>query len=280
MSQIGVSVAQDSITASPFSGGDDTEQVTLSGNLDAASIVSPGVDATSFASLSSSAQFSTSVDIHDSQQHSHTLSLFFFHLGTNNWSVRGYADGGEIIGGTAGSPQQLIAMTLSFTTGGASYPVFISAASGPIAWANGATGGPVIFAFSPVTQFYSRSRMMSFLLPEPTPTPTPTPSPTPSDCQALSSCLSAGIDTVMNTCQASATSCTQHSDAYVLTAAEIADRAISSQHCELHHSRAACRRCFAKARKLLGGGRNQALLQDVTVQAQMVVLDSMAATCK
>lgn len=67
--------------------------------------------------------FSTSVTVYDSLGNSHRVDVFFQKTGDNTWDYEAYCDGGDLVGGTAGSPTLISAGGgadgLQFTSDGA-----------------------------------------------------------------------------------------------------------------------------------------------------------------
>lgn len=267
------------IVADPISGGNYTNQMTLTGNLNADSPISTGIDATTFAALQQSAQFTTSVEISDSLSARHTVQLCFFHTGTNAWTARGYLDGGELAGQAAGQPVQLFTQPLAYAVSGATVPVAPAVTTGALHWANGARGDAIVILFNPVTQFYSRSRMLSFVTPELAPLPTPTPTPSTGDCAALRACLSTSIDAAMNSCQQTANACAQSSDSLVITPEALAQRAIDGAHCA-GRTKSACRRCYQHAAKLAARGKDAELFHGLLAQAIALIQAAGQTACR
>lgn len=142
----------------------ETENVVITGNVDAASAttaVPPGTP--TFSELSNAATFTTFVDMFDSLGAQHTATVFFFHTGAGTWTANAYVDGGEVTGGTAGSPFLVGSTTaLNFGANGERTPPvpaidFTATAD----WINGAEDAAVNFSFNPFTQFASNSNINS-----------------------------------------------------------------------------------------------------------------------
>jgi flagellar hook protein FlgE len=65
-----------------------------------------------------SSNFSTGVEVYDSQGNKHLLSLFFNKVADRTWDIRGLADGAEIIGGKPGELSEVLTGKLIFTVDG------------------------------------------------------------------------------------------------------------------------------------------------------------------
>ncbi|MCC6221237.1 MAG: hypothetical protein IT291_08370 [Deltaproteobacteria bacterium] len=104
----------------PISHARETRRIDISGTLDSSSSFSypPSSSGLSFSVLSSAAQFETSVGIIDSIGSYHNIRFYFFHTAANHWEVETYVDGGEVIGGSAGSPVRVSALSLEFNLNG------------------------------------------------------------------------------------------------------------------------------------------------------------------
>jgi flagellar hook protein FlgE len=63
--------------------------------------------------------FSTSVTVYDSLGNSHEVTAYFRKSADNSWEWHAMVDGGELNGGTAGTPQEIGTGTLTFTSSGA-----------------------------------------------------------------------------------------------------------------------------------------------------------------
>lgn len=80
----------------------DTGNVSIAGNVDAREPVAgtiPTVNATStttYADLSAVAAYSTSLDVFDTQGGSHTVTMFFFKQGTNDYIARAYVNSDDV----------------------------------------------------------------------------------------------------------------------------------------------------------------------------------------
>lgn len=63
--------------------------------------------------------FSTGMTVYDSLGESHEVTVYFAKNASNSWEWHAMADGGDITGGTAGTPFEGASGTLTFTTDGA-----------------------------------------------------------------------------------------------------------------------------------------------------------------
>ncbi len=67
----------------------------------------------------STSNFSTGVTVYDSLGNARQTTLYFRKTGSNSWEWHAMVDGGELTGGTAGTPTEGASGTLTFTTDGA-----------------------------------------------------------------------------------------------------------------------------------------------------------------
>lgn len=172
------SISQDSV---------DTANIDISGNLDARSTIltngaadipavsvagAAATSTTTYADLSSIAEFSTSIDVFDTQGGTHTITVFFFHTDTNEYTARSYVNSEDVdaTGTATGLPRLLTNgttgdITLSFTADGTRDP-----APGPlesdltlnVPWNNGSDNTQTVdLTLSPFTQFSSSSSTLS-----------------------------------------------------------------------------------------------------------------------
>lgn len=139
-----------------------TSQLSVSGNLDAASGLTSVPTTVTFANLANSSSYQYSITVFDSLGASHDVTAYFFHTAANTWQVNLYADGGDITAGTPGSPSILGSINFSFTSSGA-----LNTASTPgtvtltPAWSNGSSTGSIAVDFSNFTQFASANTIDS-----------------------------------------------------------------------------------------------------------------------
>lgn len=94
-----------------------TSTMTIHANLDArpASPATPAWDPTS---PDTTSDFSSPTRIVDSLGHSHDATIYFHNDGAGSWSWHAMVDGGELTGGTAGTPTEGASGTLTFGTDG------------------------------------------------------------------------------------------------------------------------------------------------------------------
>ncbi len=93
-----------------------TTTVDMAANLDSNSVTPAAFDPLN---ASTTSNFSTTVNVYDSLGNSHETTVFFRNTGANAWDWHALVDGGEIAGGTAGTPTQIENGSLTFTTAGA-----------------------------------------------------------------------------------------------------------------------------------------------------------------
>ncbi|HEY4243336.1 MAG TPA: flagellar hook protein FlgE [Kofleriaceae bacterium] len=93
-----------------------TTSAKLSVNLDSGSAVSPAWDP---ANPSGTSAYSTSETVYDSLGAAHHVDVYFNNAGGGNWTYHAMVDGGELTGGTAGTPTEIASGTLTFNANGA-----------------------------------------------------------------------------------------------------------------------------------------------------------------
>lgn len=184
-------VSQDSVA---------TENITITGNLDASSSTitgaqltaldaatrvagnaPPTTEATTYANINALAEFSTIVPVFDSLGQSHNVTVFFFHTGLNAWDARAYVNSEDVdpSGTRTGYPRLLANasgsgdINLNFNGDGTrsnapasgAYDLTIiapqNATFAGIDWANGADSSTVHLTLSPFTQFSASSNILS-----------------------------------------------------------------------------------------------------------------------
>ena len=159
-----------------------TTEVAISGNVDASAstialgaipaVTAPGVSpesTTTYADLNAVAEFSTVVDVFDSLGGAHTVTVFFFHTASNQYTARAYVNSDEVDDPTAGTdaglPRQIGTINMTFDADGSrnNAPALGAADfSSVIPWNNGSDGtASVDFAFTPFTQFAAASNILS-----------------------------------------------------------------------------------------------------------------------
>lgn len=136
-----------------------TARVIVSGNLDpSAEVRGLPMDTSSFSSLGSNSSFSVFVDLRDSKQAVHSVTIYFYHTALNEWTARAYVDAAEL-GGMSGLPALLGERELTFSGNGTRAGVVpASDISASPAWSNGADVLDISFSFVPLTQLRSSNR--------------------------------------------------------------------------------------------------------------------------
>jgi flagellar hook protein FlgE len=93
-----------------------TANVTMAANLDANAPVPPPWDP---ADPSGTSSFSSTVTVYDSVGNPHRADVYFRNNGGGAWEWHAMVDGGELTGGTPGTPTEIADGNLTFTTDGA-----------------------------------------------------------------------------------------------------------------------------------------------------------------
>jgi flagellar hook protein FlgE len=94
-----------------------TSKVTIVGNLDATAKTPPAFDP---ANAGTTSNFSTTVTVYDSLGKSHALNVYFSRgAAPGQWDYNATVDGGDISGGTAGTPTLVGSGSLTYNTTGA-----------------------------------------------------------------------------------------------------------------------------------------------------------------
>lgn len=96
--------------------GRATTEIDLGQNLDAEATTPPAWDP---ADPDGTSNFSRSVVAFDSLGNRHDITVYFRRSGPNAWEWHAMVDGGELAGGTPGTPTEGASGTLTFTTDGA-----------------------------------------------------------------------------------------------------------------------------------------------------------------
>jgi flagellar hook protein FlgE len=91
------------------------------------------------------ANYSTSTTVYDSLGNAHRADVYFRASGGGNWEWHAMVDGGELAGGTAGTPTEIASGTLSFTTSGAMQAQ--TTASSSASFAGAAPNQVIAFSF-------------------------------------------------------------------------------------------------------------------------------------
>lgn len=92
-----------------------TSEIKLDLNLDSRADVTKTFD---IKDPHASSQFSTGVEMYDSQGNKHLLTLFFNKTADRQWEVRGCADGKDVVGGVPGKYSEVYTAKLGFTVDG------------------------------------------------------------------------------------------------------------------------------------------------------------------
>ncbi len=158
-----------------------TTSVTIAGNvnasaniIDAGIIPDPGVavpPTVTYANINQYAEYSTVVDAFDSLGDRHSVSIFFFHTGVNEYTVRAYTNNEDVdpiptppAVGKTGYPRLVGESTITFGGDGRRNPFPVSGIpdfTANIAWSNGADPSTIGVTFLPLTQFSSQSNILS-----------------------------------------------------------------------------------------------------------------------
>jgi flagellar hook protein FlgE len=93
-----------------------TANMSVALNLDADSVTPAAFDPANAAATSN---FTTSATVYDSLGNPHRVDMYFRNAGGGNWEWHALADGGELTGGTAGTPVEIGTGTMTFDTNGA-----------------------------------------------------------------------------------------------------------------------------------------------------------------
>lgn len=159
----------------------ESTKVSIAGNVDAsaavvdvATIPDPGVaipPTVTYADLNQVAEYSTVVDTFDSLGARHTTTFFFFHTGVNEYTVRGYVNNEDVDAtpvppatGSKGYPRFIGESVITFGGDGQRNPLPAAGTvdfTANIAWSNGAEASEIDFTFMPLTQFSSKSNILS-----------------------------------------------------------------------------------------------------------------------
>jgi flagellar hook protein FlgE len=159
----------------------ETTKVTIAGNVNAsatlipaASIPDPGTavpPTITYSALKQFAEYSTVVDTFDSLGERHSVTLFFYHTGVNEYQVRGYVNNEDVdptpvppAVGATGFPRLIGESTITFGGDGRRNPLptpGVADFTANVEWSNGSDISTVGFAFNPLTQFSSPSNVLS-----------------------------------------------------------------------------------------------------------------------
>jgi flagellar hook protein FlgE len=158
-----------------------TTTVSIAGNVNASSPVMTGPipdtaanpPVTTYADLNNAAAYSTVVDIFDSLGQTHTVTFFFFHTASNEYTARAYVSNEEIDANptVSGFPRLIDVTTpansqkvMTFRGDGqrtAPATPDTPDIQGSIAWNNGAIPTNLSISFSPFTQYSANSNILS-----------------------------------------------------------------------------------------------------------------------
>lgn len=154
----------------------ESTEVTISGNLDASTnlvntavIPDPGVavpPTVTYADLNAYSSYSSVVDVFDSLGEKHTVSLFFYHTDTNEYTVRAYVNNEDVdaTGTLTGYPRLVGEKIMAFGGNGQRNPLPVVGTpdfTTNIAWNNESEAGEIAFTFAPMTQYSAASNILS-----------------------------------------------------------------------------------------------------------------------
>ncbi len=157
-------------------GSISTTLVDIAGNVNAssdlvttASIPVPGVvipPTVTYSNLNNFAAYSSVVDVFDTLGEKHTVSLFFYHTDTNEYTVRGYVNNEEVdaAGTLTGYPRLIGEKVLTFGGNGQRSPLPVVGTpdfTTSITWANASDLSVIDFTFAPMTQYSAQSNILS-----------------------------------------------------------------------------------------------------------------------
>jgi len=142
-----------------------TSTVSLAGNLDSSTAVRALPAATSFTTLSQGADFVSPITVIDSLGAQHDISLYFFHdTAPLGFTIQAYVDGGEVTGGTAGTPSLVGTGTVNFQATGTQATGAAATMTLNGTWLNGATPTAATVDLSGLTGFASKSNLSKVTL--------------------------------------------------------------------------------------------------------------------
>lgn len=151
-----------------------TDAITLKANLNADSTaIATGFDA---ADPTGSSHFAISSTVFDTLGESHVLTTYFTKTAASTWEANVTVDGGEVTGGTAGTPELLAEMELTFDANGklgagslvdngagAIVTADTSFATEAIAWNNGSTDtGTITYTIADQTTTPTTSHLTQY----------------------------------------------------------------------------------------------------------------------
>ncbi len=153
-----------------------TTVVDIAGNIDASSdlvntavIPVPGLvvpPTVTYSDLNSFAAYSTVVDVFDTLGEKHTISMFFYHTDTNEYTVRGYVNNEEVdtTGTLTGYPRLIGGKVITFGGNGQRNPLPVVGTpdfTTNITWKNESELSDIAVTFSPMTQYSAQSNILS-----------------------------------------------------------------------------------------------------------------------
>ena len=153
-----------------------TTVVDIAGNIDASSdlvntavIPVPGLvvpPTVTYSDLNSLAAYSTVVDVFDTLGEKHTISMFFYHTDTNEYTVRGYVNNEEVdaTGTLTGYPRLIGEKVITFGGNGQRNPLPVVGTpdfTTNITWKNQSELSDIAVTFSPMTQYSAQSNILS-----------------------------------------------------------------------------------------------------------------------
>ena len=153
-----------------------TTEVDIAGNIDASSdlvntavIPVPGLvvpPTVTYSDLNSFAAYSTVVDVFDTLGEKHTISMFFYHTDTNEYTVRGYVNNEEVdaTGTLTGYPRLIGEKVITFGGNGQRNPLPVVGTpdfTTNITWKNQSELSDIAVTFSPMTQYSAQSNILS-----------------------------------------------------------------------------------------------------------------------
>lgn len=153
-----------------------TTEVDIAGNIDASAdlvntavIPVPGLvipPTVTYSDLNSFAAYSTVVDVFDTLGQKHTISMFFYHTDTNEYTVRGYVNNEEVdaTGTLTGFPRLIGEKVLTFGGNGQRNPLPIVGTpdfTTNITWKNQSDLSVIAVTYSPMTQYSAQSNILS-----------------------------------------------------------------------------------------------------------------------
>lgn len=248
----------------------ETTSVTVQGNLDASSSVTAvPTGSPTFEEFQTAATFETSIDVKDTLDATHSLSVYFFHTGVDTWTVKAVADGGELSGGAAGFAVEVGVSTLSFNAQGDRNSVPSTDFTVTSTWSNGSAAAEIAFLFSPVTQLASASSISSIT------------GDTTAGCAALQECIDDAIVLSRSSCRTSNPSCDRSALIYGVSAVELANRAITAERCTRNGSgsRARCLACYEKAKERLELPGDRALFKGMLARTRGIITSKRNVNC-